>query len=82
MLIQFLRITKIWKQQNKLTNTCQSFSLFFELWTYYTPLTWLEVWGVGLILSPSPEHRFTSPLVETLITKDTLVGLTRRYTSS
>jgi len=24
---------------------------------YYTPLTWSEVWGVGLILSPSPEHR-------------------------
>jgi len=40
MFIQFLRITQIWKQQNKLTNTSQSFSLFSELWTYYTPLTW------------------------------------------
>jgi len=57
MLIQFLRITQVWKQQNKLTDTSQSFSLFSELWTYHTPLTWEEVWGVGLILSHSPEQR-------------------------
>jgi len=40
MLIQFLRITKVWKHQNKLTNTYRSFSLFSVLWTYYTPHTW------------------------------------------
>jgi len=40
MLIQFLLVTQIWKQQNKLTNTSQSSSLFSEFWTYYTPQTW------------------------------------------
>ena len=40
-------------------------------------------WGVGLILSPTPRAPcFTSPRVETLITKDIPVGLTGRYTSS
>jgi len=30
------------EKSNKLTNTSLSFTLLFELWMRYTPLTWYE----------------------------------------
>ena len=73
------------EKANKLTNISRLFSLLSELWMRYTPLTWYEQEDLrhkAHLESLPRALGFYISSRRRLDHKDTLVGLTGRYTTS